>query len=98
MSIIAGKGFLITVVDTEVGCPICTFRFDASKVMAKAKDPVFKTKCPACKGATGISEPIYGGNTTCFEWDKRGGRHETVTPQTINGKPIEQWKRRTESK
>ena len=87
MSIIIGKGMLIDVIETELECPICTFKFDASSQMDKAQDPVFKTKCPACKSNIGISEPIFGGTTKCFEWDVPNGvsRLETVAPFTVNG-------------
>lgn len=69
MSVITGKGFLINVMESELECPICTYRFDAGEKMDKAKYPVFKTKCPACKGNIGIKMPIFGGTTECFEWD-----------------------------
>lgn len=43
MSVITGKidneGYLVDVFETEVECPICTFKFDASEKMAKAKLP-----------------------------------------------------------
>lgn len=75
--------------ESEVKCPICTFEFDASDKIHKAKYPYFKTKCPACKGAIGISVPIFGGNTRCFQWiapkTKENNRLENVTPNKING-------------
>jgi hypothetical protein len=69
----------LTVDETEVECPICTFRFDAESRMAKAKLPVFKMKCPGCKSYIGISLPIFGGVTKCFEWeaDATGNRLKT---------------------
>jgi hypothetical protein len=90
MSIIIGNGMCITYNETEVVCPICTFKFDAGGKIEKAKYPTFKTKCPACKGKIGISTPIYSGNTTCFEWDvpKSVKRLETITPNKINGYEI----------
>ncbi|MCH7826412.1 MAG: hypothetical protein IIC75_00325 [Bacteroidetes bacterium] len=68
MSVIIGKGTVITVMETKLECPICTAAFDASEKIDKAKLPVFKTKCPECKGKIGISLPIFGGTTKCFEW------------------------------
>ncbi len=89
MSIIAGKGFLITVMETELECPICAFKFDASYKMDKAKYPTFKTKCPACKGKIGISILIFGGTTECFEWDTNP-KYQLITkaPFTVNGKEV----------
>lgn len=92
MSIVIGNNMCITYSETEVTCPICTFEFDASAKMDKAKCPVFKMKCPACKSAIGISIPIYGGNTKCFEWNPpkttENNRLENITPNKINGKVI----------
>ena len=81
----------ITYSETEVECPICTFKFDAGKKMEKAKYPTFKTKCPACKGSIGISVPIFGGNTKCFEWETSPNveRMETITPNKVNGRIAE---------
>lgn len=76
---------LITYMESLVKCPICTFEFDASDKIEKAKYPLFKTKCPACKGAIGISMPIFGGNTECFEWNQ-SFRRKFVTPNKVNGK------------
>jgi hypothetical protein len=87
MSIIIGNGMCITYSETEVKCPICTSMFDASDKMEKAKYPVFKMKCPACKGAVGISVPIMGGNTECFEWNP-SHRITNVTPNRVNGKIV----------
>ena len=82
----------ITYNETDVECPICTFKFDAGEKMDKAKFPVFKMKCPACKSAIGISIPIFGGNTKCFEWNppktKENNRLENITPNKINGNII----------
>ncbi len=87
MSIIAGKGFLITITETELECPICTFKFDASEKIEKARYPTFKTTCPACKGNIGIRTPIFGGTTQCFEWDTLPNVKQLVTkaPFTVNG-------------
>ncbi len=49
MSIIIENGMLLTYIETEVECPICTFKFDASAKIEKAKLPIFKMKCPGCK-------------------------------------------------
>lgn len=68
MSLIINKGAYITYMESDIKCPICTFKFDASSKIEKSKYPTFKTKCPACKGAIGISMPILGGVTECFEW------------------------------
>ena len=93
MSLIIGNGQCITYFETEVICPICTFKFDAGAKMDKAKYPVFRTKCPGCKSAIGISIPILGGNTTCFEWNapktREDNRLKTVTPNKINGRIID---------
>lgn len=84
----------ITYMETEVTCPICTFAFDASDKIDKAKYPTFKTKCPGCKSAIGISMPIFGGNTECFEWNapktREDNRLKSITPNKINGKAITQ--------
>lgn len=87
MGIVTGKGMLITVMENELECPICTFKFDASAKMDKAKYPTFKTKCPGCKGAIGIKMPIFGGTTECFEWDTPPNVEQlkTVAPFTVNG-------------
>lgn len=87
MSLIIGNGTCITYFETEVICPICTFKFDAGSKIDKAKSPVFKMKCPACKSIIGISVPIFGGNTTCFEWAVPKGVKplKTITPNKING-------------
>ena len=92
MSLIIGGGMCITYNETEVTCPICTFEFDASDKIAKADIPCFKSKCPACKSAIGISVPIFGGHTECFEWNSPKTKCEklkTVTPNRINGEIIE---------
>ncbi len=89
MSVIIGNDVCITYHETEVKCPVCTFYFDASDKISKAKYPIFKTKCPACKSAIGISIPIFGGNTKCFEWTApktiENNRLETITPNKKNG-------------
>jgi hypothetical protein len=92
MSIIIGHGALITYFETELQCPICTFKFDASDKIDKAKYPVFKMKCKGCKAWIGISVPVFGGNTSCFEWNppkvKDSPRLEYVTPFKVNGKEV----------
>lgn len=90
MSIIIGNGIRLSYFETELECPICTFVFDASAKMHKAKLPVFKTKCPACKGSIGISIGMYGGSTECFEWETSPNveRLKTVAPFKVNGKPL----------
>lgn len=87
MSIIIGNGFKLSVIETELECPICTFKFDASAKMDKAKNPTFKMKCPGCKGFVGVTVPIFGGSTKCFEWDVPAGhyRPETTAPFRVNG-------------
>lgn len=87
MSIIIGNGMLITYNETEVTCPICTAKFDAGTKMDKAKYPVFKMKCPKCKGKITISVPIYSGEVRCWETEcpKNIKRLETVTPNKVNG-------------
>lgn len=88
MSLIIGGGVYISYSETEVECPICTFKFDAEEKIEKAKYPTFKTKCPGCRGEIGITIPIFGGNTKCFEWNapKTGERLETITPNKVNGR------------
>jgi len=88
MSLIIGNGILLNYLETEVTCPVCTFEFDVSDKMEKAKYPVFKMKCPACKSALGVSTPIFGGELTCYEWNVPKGveRQETKTPNRFNGK------------
>lgn len=81
----------ITYSETEVKCPICTFEFDIGERASKAKYPVFKMKCPGCKSWVGISMPIFGGNTKCFEWNKpktSEPRLENITPNKVNGKVV----------
>ncbi len=88
MSIIIGKEFIITVNETDLECPICTAKLDTSEKMDKAKLPVFKMKCPACKSKIGISIPIFGGTTKCFEWETPVGvnKLKTAAPFTVNFK------------
>ena len=89
MSIIIGNGMCITYSESEVTCPICTFEFDASNKMGKAKHFIFKMKCPACKSAIGIRIPVFGGETKCFEWNPpktvKNNRLENTTPNKVNG-------------
>lgn len=91
MSIIIGNGMCLTYMETEVTCPICNFSFDCSDKESKAKEPVFKMRCPGCKSWVGISMPIFGGNTKCFEWNPpKTSQHrlEIITPNKINGKVV----------
>jgi hypothetical protein len=90
MSLIIQNGALIDIIETELECPICTFKFDASEKMDNTKHPVFKTKCPGCKSVIGISIPIFGGTTECFEWATSPviKQLKTTAPFTINGKII----------
>jgi hypothetical protein len=89
MSVIVSNKALISVIDTDVECPICTCKLDVSNKIDKAKYPIFKIKCPGCKSAIGISIPIFGGNTKCFEWNppktKEDNQLRTETPFTVNG-------------
>lgn len=90
MSVLLQGGGIITVMETELECPICTFVFDASEKMDRAKYPMFKTKCPACKGKIGISMPIFGGTTECFEWDVPANVTgvKTIAPFMVNGNVV----------
>jgi len=92
MSVIIGNGMCITYWETEVKCPICTFEFDAGEKIDKNDLPIFKMKCPRCKSSIGISVPILGGNTKCFEWNAPKTREDnslvSITPNRINGKII----------
>lgn len=74
---------LINVMESILECPICTATFDASGQIDKARYPAFKTKCPACKGKIGISLPIFGGTTKCFEWETPEPV-ETIAPFEVN--------------
>ncbi len=89
MSIIHRNGALITYMETLVTCPICTASFDVSKAADRAKYPLFKMKCPHCKSSVGVSMPIFGGNTECFEWNAPKLEHaeplKTITPNKFNG-------------
>lgn len=82
----------ISYMETDVTCPICTFSFDSSERASKAKDFIFKMKCPACKSWVGVRLPIFGGNTQCFEWNppktKKDNQLRTVSPDYINGIPV----------
>lgn len=93
MSIWSGKGFLITVVESEVTCPICSQVFDCSAKSEKVKYPVFNMRCPFCKGKITISEPIFGGELKCWETNcpKTVKRLETITENKINGIPLSQF-------
>ena len=92
MSIVIGNGALISYDESDLECPICTSVFDASEKMSKAKYPTFKTKCPYCKGIIGITIPIFGGNTKCFEWNIPNiiehNRLKTESPFKVNGKVV----------
>ncbi len=92
MSVIIGNGMCISYMETEVECPICTFKFDVGEKADKAKYPVFKMRCPACKSWVGVSMPIFGGNTECFEWNppktKKDNQLKTTTPNRVNGKIV----------
>lgn len=92
MSLIIGNGVCITSYETEVQCPICTFQFDAGDKIDENELPLFKMKCPACKSAIGISVPILGGNTECFEWNAPKTRDDnqlrTITPNQLNEKKL----------
>ncbi|MBK7362919.1 MAG: hypothetical protein IPJ01_11525 [Micavibrio sp.] len=92
MSIISGNGALIGYDESDLECPICNSIFDASEKMSKAKYPTFKTKCPICKGIIGITIPIFGGNTKCFEWNIpkiiEHTRLKTEAPFKVNGKVV----------
>ena len=88
MSIIAGKGFLLTYVETEVTCPICEQMFDCSERADKAPHPVFNMKCPKCKGKITVFIPIMGGELKFWETEcpKTVKRLETTTPNKVNGR------------
>lgn len=84
MGIIVGKGILIDFCETTVECPICTYTFNASKAMDKAKYPYFRSKCPACKSAIGILVPVFGGTTKVYEWSApKGHQLNTESPLEI---------------
>lgn len=82
MGVIIGKGMIVTFMESDITCPICTYEFDASAKMDKAKYPLFNTKCPACKGKITISIPIMGGTLKCWETEcpRSVKRLETETP------------------
>jgi transcription elongation factor Elf1 len=88
MSLIIGNNVCITYLETEIECPICNQKFDASTKMDKAKYSVFNTKCEKCKGKITISVPIFGGELICYETNcpKSVERLETTTPNKYNGK------------
>lgn len=87
MSIISGKGYLITVIETDLVCPICQGHFDADEIIEKSDDFFIETKCPNCKSAIGIVLPAYGGTTKCIELDVPDGVVclETKADFTVNG-------------
>jgi hypothetical protein len=91
MSIIIGEGYIVSCLESEVECPICTAKFDAAEKIYKAKYPVFKMKCPKCKGKLTISAPIFSSdNLKCWETEcpKNVKRLETETPFKVNGKAV----------
>ncbi len=90
MSVIHGKGVYITYMETEIVCPVCEAEIDIADKADKAKDPVFKMKCPKCKSWLGVSMPIFGGTTECFEWNtpKNVKPQRTVAPFLVNGQVV----------
>jgi hypothetical protein len=68
MSLIVGKGVMITVMETEVCCPVCTFKFDVGEKSEKSKYPAFSMKCPGCKSKLSILMPVFGGQTIVREF------------------------------
>ena len=90
MSVIVGSGVYISYMETEVECPVCSAIIDIGEKADKAKYPVFKMKCPKCKSWLGISMPIFGGTTECFEWNvpKNVRPQKTVAPFLVNGEPV----------
>jgi hypothetical protein len=91
MSIIIGKGYILSCNETEAQCPICNQAFDAGEKIWKSKYPVFKTKCPKCKGKIVIASPIMSSDTLkCWEAEcpKNVKRLETETPFKVNGEIV----------
>lgn len=92
MSLILGKGMIVTIIETDLTCPICTAVFDASKMMDRAKYPCFNTKCPKCSGKITIQEPMYSGNVKVWETNppliKNPEILQTETEFKINGKVV----------
>lgn len=87
MSVLRGNGYWIHVNETDLTCPVCTAPFNAGDKMNKAKFPIFKMKCPACKSPIGIRIPIFGGTTQVFEWNTPPHVHplQSDAPFTVNG-------------
>jgi ssDNA-binding Zn-finger/Zn-ribbon topoisomerase 1 len=88
MSVIIGKGYMISCLETEAQCPICTAKFDVGEKMEKAKYPVFKMKCPKCKGKITVSTPMFSSDKLkCWETEcpKNVERLESETPFKVNG-------------
>lgn len=88
MSVIIGNGYILSCLETEAQCPICTSKFDVGEKMYKAKYPVFKMKCPKCKGKITIASPVFSSDKLrCWETDcpENVKRLETVTPFKVNG-------------
>jgi len=87
MSIERGPGYIMTVLDTELQCPICEQTFEAIEKIAKAKLDCFKMKCPVCKGKITVLLPLYSGPTKVCETNcpPNVKRLETETEFKING-------------
>ncbi len=93
MSVEIGRGYILSVLETECTCPICEQVFDASDKIEKHKYPIFKTKCPKCKGKITISAPVFSSDLLkCWETEcpKNVPRLETVTPFMVNGVPVKE--------
>jgi hypothetical protein len=90
MSLLVGEGYLITVSETDIMCPICTFKFDVGDKMDNADHFIFDMQCPGCKGLIRIKIPIFGGTTECFEANppKTIKDKVSVSPFKINGKIV----------
>lgn len=89
MNIITGPGYIISCLETEAQCPICTAKFDVGAKMEKTINPVFKMKCPKCKGKITVSTPFFSSDTMRVwetECPKNVKRQETETPFKVNGK------------
>jgi hypothetical protein len=87
MSLIIGGGMCLSYFESEITCPICEQKFNGSEKMDSAKNPVFNTKCPKCKGKITIKIPLMGGFTECRETNcpPTVKRLATVTPNHVNG-------------
>lgn len=83
-------GGIISIMETDIVCPVCAFEFDCSDKADKAKHPLFNMKCPACKSKLKILMPIFGGTTQCWEADvpKNVERLTTKSPFCVNGIPV----------